>query len=146
MSLNCGANWPLTRHGELNMNPMSAAPPKARAAVVYFDGACPVCAREIALYRQSEGGDQVQWLDISPPAGPACAPDLDRARAMARLHVRDETGRLHVGGAAFLALWRALPRWWRWARWLDHRPGRLLLSAAYAAFLRLRPLWRRPTP
>lgn len=101
-----------------------------------------MCSREIALYRRAEGGDQVQWLDISPPDAPACAPDLDRATAMARLHVRDEHGRLHVGGAAFLVLWRALPAWRRWTRWLDHGPGRLLLSAGYAVFLRLRRLWR----
>lgn len=124
------------------MNPVPALRPKPRAAVVYFDGACPVCAREIALYRRADGGDQVQWLDVSPPDAAACAPDLDRATALARLHVRDETGRLHVGGAAFLVLWRALPGWRRWTRWLDHAQGRLLLSAAYAVFLRLRRLWR----
>jgi ubiquinone biosynthesis monooxygenase Coq7 len=121
---------------------MPALLPKPRATVVYFDGACPVCAREIAVYRRAEGGDQVQWLDVSPPGSPACAPDLDRATAMARLHVRDEAGRLHAGGAAFLVLWRALPGWRRWTSWLDHAPGRLLLSAGYALFLRLRPLWR----
>ncbi|WP_422018496.1 thiol-disulfide oxidoreductase DCC family protein [Roseateles sp.] len=118
------------------------APPKSRAAVVYFDGGCPVCAREIALYRRADSGDRVQWLDISPADAPACAPDLDRATAMARLHVRDEQGRLHVGGPAFLVLWRALPRWRRWTRWLDNAAGRLLLSAGYAVFLRLRRLWR----
>ncbi len=127
---------------ELILNPVSTLPPKPRAAVVYYDGACPVCAREIALYQRARGGDRIAWLDVSPLDAPACAFDLDRATALARLHVRDEAGHLHVGGAAFLVLWRALPSWARWTRWMDHTPGRLMLSALYEVFLRVRRLWR----
>lgn len=108
---------------------------------MYFDGACPVCAREIALYQRAAGAEQIQWQDLSPPQAPA--PDLGRAEALARLHVRDDAGRLHVGADAFLLLWRSLPSWRRRTRWLDHAPGRALLRAAYAVFLRVRPLWRR---
>ena len=124
------------------MNPVSLLPTKPRAAVVYDDGGCPVCAREIAHYRRVQGGDRITWLDVSPPDSPACTFDLDRATALARLHVRDEVGQLHVGGAAFLVLWRALPGWARWTRWLDNAPGRAVLSAAYEVFLRVRRLWR----
>lgn len=112
---------------------------------VYFDGACPVCRREIALYRRGAGAEAVCWVDASACPPEALGAQLSREAALARLHLRQADGRLVQGAAAFLALWSALPGHpglARLARVLN-RPALLpLLDRAYAAFLRLRRLWR----
>jgi len=117
--------------------PMTAMP----TLTVYFDGSCPLCRREIALYRRSAGAARLGWVDVS--AGGAPAADLSCQAAMQRFHVRDAQGHLHSGAAAFMRLWRALPGW-RWLGWpLGLPPAVWLLELAYRAFLPLRPRLQR---
>ena len=76
---------------------------------VFYDGACPLCEKEISFYRRRPGADSVRWVDVNQ-AGPAIlGPDLTREQALARFHVRDDRGQLTSGGAAFSRLWSALP-------------------------------------
>ena len=104
---------------------------------IYFDGSCPLCRREIALYRRLRGAERLQWLDVS--AGAPLGQDLSCEAAMRRFHVRDAQGRLLSGGAAFARLWRALPGW-RVLGWLCACPPMSWgLEWAYRAFLPLRP-------
>lgn len=130
------------------MNPIPTSPvlaPTTPALTVYFDGACPVCSREIAHYRQQPGAQACQWVDAANCPPDALGPGLNRAQALGRFHVRLADGALRDGAAGFAALWLVLPRW-RWLGLLaQSAPVRPLAALAYAAFLHLRPLWRRPT-
>ncbi len=112
----------------------------ARAAEVFFDGACPLCRAEIATYRRMRGAEAIAWRDA---AGGEAPPEIDRAAALARFHVRRADGALVSGFRAFMAVWRANPRLAPLARLLDRRPFRWIGEGAYRAFLRVRPLWRR---
>jgi predicted DCC family thiol-disulfide oxidoreductase YuxK len=120
--------------------------PDQRAATVYFDGSCPLCRAEIALYRRQAKAETVCFVDASN-ATTALGEDLDRHQAMKRFHVRKEDGRLVSGAAAFVELWKQLPRW-RWAARAADTPGMLvLLELGYKLFLTARPyLTRRPSP
>jgi predicted DCC family thiol-disulfide oxidoreductase YuxK len=124
--------------------PLAKDPPKASddpnaAAVVYFDGGCPICAKEISWYRPRAGGVVFANVDAETTAP---APDLTRAAALARLHARTTDGRLVSGAAAFVALWRTIPALRPIARVLDNRLMIAVLDVAYAGFLRVRKLWR----
>jgi len=120
------------------MTTVDASPP-----TVYYDGACPVCSREIDMYRRQPGADAMQWVDVARCEAPALGTDLTRTAAMAQLHVRRADGSLVSGARAFTELWRALPRW-AWAgRLLGSGPGLWLLEAAYSVFLVVRRSWRR---
>lgn len=115
---------------------------------LYFDGACPVCTREIAMYRRQPGAEGIEWVDVTGCDTARLGPGLTREAALTRLHLRLPDGRLLDGAEAFAGLWRQLPRW----AWLGRLVGtgwRLrVLEAVYRLFLRLRPLWRgsRPAP
>jgi len=109
--------------------------PPARVTV-WFDGACPLCRREIALLRRLDRHGVLRLVDVSTPAT-ACP--LDRATLLARFHAQVDDGPLLDGAAAFAAVWSALPRLrplGAVARW---QPVARLLERAYEAFLRQRP-------
>lgn len=118
---------------------------------LYFDGACPVCSREIALYRKQVGAQRIHWVDASSCAMADLGPELNRTQALAQLHWRDAQGRLVSGAAAFAALWQQLPRWSWLGRWFGSGVSLRLLDWSYRLFLAIRPLWRKtplvkPTP
>jgi len=104
---------------------------------VYFDGSCPLCRREIAMYRRLPEATAIAWVDVS--GGQDLGGALSCEAAMARFHVRDAQGRLYSGAAAFSRLWRVFPSW----RWLGYvsawPPMSWLFELAYRLFLPLRP-------
>jgi len=76
---------------------------------VIYNGACPVCSREIGVYRARAEGP-VRFVDLNDTD--LAVFGLTRDEAARRLHVVEE-GRLLAGVDAFRALWRATPgfRW-----------------------------------
>ncbi|MCU0838652.1 MAG: DUF393 domain-containing protein [Rhodospirillales bacterium] len=123
-------------------------PPAAPAAgeptvVVFYDGACPLCSAEIDFYRRRRGADGVCWLDVSQSTQDEVAPGLTRESALNRFHVRDADGRLISGGAAFVALWSALPGLGWLGSLFRWRPLAVLIDFAYNRFLPWRPALQR---
>lgn len=113
---------------------------------VYYDGVCPVCSREIAIYRRQPGAERCVWIDASSCHESALGAGLSRHDALGRFHVRRADGELANGMRGFAALWCALPRMAWVGRIASFRPISALLDAAYAVFLRLRPLWQPASP
>ena len=89
-----------------------ATPKPTAPLTIFYDGGCPLCAREIAFYRR---------------------------RAGAGFHVMTADGRVHQGGRAFARLWCALPAF-RLFGWLGLLPPvAWALDRGYDYFLPLRP-------
>ncbi len=115
--------------------------PNLDALTVLYDGACPLCRREIAHVKGLAdrcGHGTLRFVDIGGPERPDLS-DAERARLLARFHVERPDGSRLDGAAAFVAMWQRLPGW----RWLAHAarlPGALtLLERSYNGFLRVRP-------
>lgn len=104
---------------------------------VYYDASCPLCRREIALYRDRA---VAAFVDVSNPAN--VPPDLAPEVAMARFHVRED-GTLLSGAAAFAALWRATRGFRTLGRVAALPVVRPTLEALYRAFLVVRPWIQR---
>ncbi len=108
---------------------------------VLYDGACPLCRREIAIYRGLRPSTPVCFADVSDAEQPL-PPGTTREQLMARFHVRSD-GQLLSGARAFLALWSALPGW-RWLAMAGRLPGATwAMERAYLLFLRWRPALQR---
>ena len=109
------------------------------AVTVWYDGACPLCLREIALMRRLDRRGRIAWIDASR-ADAACP--LDRATMLARFHAA-EGPRLHSGAAAFAAMWRALPLLRPLGEAARNPVVLRLIEAVYVRFLRIRPALQR---
>lgn len=106
---------------------------------VYYDGACPLCLREIHFYRRLRGGDAIAWIDASDLTQDWSPVDLTRDAALARLHARTPDGRLLSGASAFRAIWAVLPAW-RWLSGVLSVRGALPVAERfYRVFLKVRP-------
>jgi predicted DCC family thiol-disulfide oxidoreductase YuxK len=109
---------------------------------VLYDGACPLCRREIGLYRDLPSDTAVCYADVSDAALPL-PEGTTREQLLARFHVRRSDGELLSGAQAFLALWAVLPGW-RWLAWIGRVPGAAwVMERGYRGFLRWRPALQR---
>ena len=102
--------------------------------IVYYDGSCPACLREIRFYQARNTADMV-WIDVSRTHD--LGDDLTQAQALARFHVRLADGTLKSGPRAFLEVWDRLPLFRRISPVL--RPLTPILDLGYAVLLKARP-------
>ena len=108
-------------YSELKNSPVTSSEPPAlthgeaqNPVKVFFDGACPLCRREIDHYRRLSALGPIVWIDIANDDGALSDHGLTREAAMARFHVLDAAGQWQTGAFAFLELWSQLPAY----RWL----------------------------
>ncbi len=121
---------------------LNETPEKSPPLTVLYDGACPLCRREIGVYQGMRSEAPVCYADVSDATVPL-PPGTTREQLLARFHVRDRDGALLSGAAAFLALWAALPGW-RWLALLGRLPGAVwAMERLYRLFLRARPRLQR---
>jgi predicted DCC family thiol-disulfide oxidoreductase YuxK len=107
--------------------------------IVWYDGACPLCIREIAMMRRLDRAGQIHFVNVADPN--ASCP-LDRTLLLARFHA-SENGVILSGAAAFAAMWRAIPLL-RPLGLAARSPIILaLLERGYLLFLRIRPRLQR---
>lgn len=122
-----------------NMNPAETP----ETLTVLYDGACPLCRREIAHAKglaDRRGESALCFVDVSSAADPDNTFAAERATLLARFHVQRPDGSRLDGAAAFVAMWGRLPGW-RWLAATARLPGMLvLLEWAYRGFLVGRPL------
>lgn len=115
-------------------------PQPPETLTVLYDGACPLCRREIAHMRRLAEGEAESglcFLDVSADTS-ACS-EAERSALLARFHVQQADGTRLSGAQAFVAMWARLPGW-RWLARLARLPGVTpVLELAYRGFLRVRP-------
>ena len=72
---------------------------------VWFDSACPLCAKEIKIMRKLDWFNKVDFVDVL--STPDCP--IQREHLLERFHAQRLGGPLLNGAAAFALLWRSLP-------------------------------------
>lgn len=108
--------------------------------IVWHDGGCPLCRREIALMRRLDWRGAIDFVDLTQAPSASCP--IDPAKLLARFHA-SENGQLLSGAAAFAAMWRAIPLL-RPLGLVARSPWLLAkLERLYLLFLRFRPRLQR---
>ncbi|MCM2264680.1 MAG: DUF393 domain-containing protein [Desulfuromonadales bacterium] len=109
---------------------------------IFYDGACPVCSREIEHYRSQDHQGRIVPVDISAPDFDPLPYGIPMNAFQFELHAIDQRGAVYRGVEAFRAIWQAFP---------DRMAYRLLAAAiglpvinsaarlGYRWFARLRP-------
>lgn len=108
---------------------------QSEQVVVWFDGACPLCLREIGLMRRLDRRDAIRFVDVASPES-VCP--IDRGELLARFHARED-GVMLSGAAAFAAMWRAIPMLRPLGLLARNRLVLRALEALYLRFLKVRP-------
>ena len=76
---------------------------------VYFNNSCKICKAEIDLYKK-EKIDEIDWIDITNNELAEKETFKDSKQLLRRLHVKDGEEVLQ-GAAAFLSLWKKMPKY-----------------------------------
>lgn len=104
---------------------------------VFYDGACPLCAREITLLRRRDRRGRIRFTDIAAEDFDAATLGLSWDELMARIHGRLPDGTIVEGVEVFRRLYAAVG--FRRLVRLSRAPGLShLLDLAYHLFAKNR--------
>jgi predicted DCC family thiol-disulfide oxidoreductase YuxK len=112
------------------------SPPPEPAVTVWFDSACPLCVREIALMRRLDRHRRIAFADVHSEATDC---PLEPGTLLARFHAQEAGREIVSGAAAFAAMWRAIPVLKPLGLLARIPPVLWLMERAYLVFLKLRP-------
>ena len=112
------------------------SPPKP---AVFYDGACPLCRREISVYKRRDKGEALDWVDVSACDLAALPGTLTRGETEARFHVRSAKGEVLSGAAAFAEVWTHTPGFRTLGRIAKVPVITVVLEGIYRGFLIVRP-------
>lgn len=124
---------PLVR---LPAEPSDRRPPTR--LTLFFDGLCPVCAREMAFLRRRDRTGRLAFIDIAEPAFDPRPWGLTLPDLVGRMHAVDVDGRVIDGPEVFRRAYSAVGLGWllAWTSW----PGlRTVADVGYRLFARIRP-------
>ncbi len=107
--------------------------PKA-TTIAFYDGGCPLCRKEIEHYRRIDAAGRIEWIDITRKRALLAALGITFDDAMRRMHVLGGDGLVRDGAAAFVALWRELPYYRRFAGIVYATRSVPLLDRLYGVF------------
>lgn len=104
---------------------------------LFYDGSCPLCAREIASLRAHDSRAAITFVDINDLHQFDLYPQISYDDAVSTLHAIDSDGTVLLGLDANVAVWSAVGkmRWLKVLRWPIIRIG---ADAAYRLFARHR--------
>ncbi len=110
---------------------------------VFYDGACPLCRREISIYRDLKGAETINWINVANCTDTEIPPDVTRDELLGRFHVQTTDQSVKSGAAAFVEIWRTLPAFRAFAG-VSRIPGAIpVLEFGYTLFLKFRPTIQR---
>jgi DCC1-like thiol-disulfide oxidoreductase len=103
----------------------SLEPIQKPALTILYDGACPLCIREIALMQRLDRHKRIAFVDVANGDAPC---PLDRQLMLARFHA---------------TMWREIPILRPLGLVARNRLVLALLERAYLQFLKIRPALQR---
>ena len=79
--------------------------------IVFYDGGCGLCTKEINHYRRYDRNQDIDWVDIQSGSNWLSLLGIPQSDALRELHVLRWDGVVVKGAAAFASMWSRLPRY-----------------------------------
>lgn len=77
---------------------------------VFYDGACPLCSREIDIYKRKDTFHRIEFIDIAAESFVAADFGFDTNEVRLFLHVKNNrTNQVFKGIDSFIEIWKFLP-------------------------------------
>lgn len=102
--------------------------------IVYYDGKCGLCAKEINYYRRIAPTGLFDWQDITQNQEDLISSGISLVDGLKLLHAQDSGGQIHVGLDAFILIWRQLRRWRMLAAFINLPIIRQVANWLYISF------------
>ncbi len=116
---------------------MNQVTPADYEVEVFFDGACPLCRREINMLRRLDRRRKIRFTDIQSPEFQSASIGRTFEELMARIHGRLPDGSVIEGVEVFRRLYAAVG--FRWIVAMTHWPGiSQLMNLGYRVFAKNR--------
>ncbi len=106
-----------------------------KSVTLWYDSACPLCLREIAMMRRLDWRKRIVFIDLMDNT---LTCPLDRDVMLARIHACED-GRIISGAAAFAAMWRVIPILRPFGLLARNATMLRTLEMFYIQFLKVRP-------
>lgn len=107
---------------------------------VFYDGECPLCSREIDMYRARPESDRIHWQDITEADFHPADFGLTQEGVRARFHAKRASGEIISGVEAFSAIWDIIPGFSILSWMAKSRFIRPIMDLSYISFAKIRPL------
>lgn len=107
--------------------------------IIFYDGLCLLCSREIDHYRKQKGADKFLFLNISSADFDPAKFNLDPYKVHKVMHVLSVNGQMATGVDAFREIWKELPKYHVLYRLSGNAIVRHMLNVGYAGFAQIRP-------
>jgi len=128
-------------------SPQARGPPQMKNGeeqlLVLFDGDCPICSREITMYKKMDVRRRIDWIDVNEGGDKFTATGVTRASALRRFHALSPDGAVLVGIDGFQALWSLLPKTRYLAKFFSSKYARRIAYPFYELFAAARWFLRR---
>ncbi|WP_415237456.1 thiol-disulfide oxidoreductase DCC family protein [Sneathiella sp.] len=79
--------------------------------IVYYDGKCGLCSKEINHYKKIAPAGIFDWQDITENPTNLKEKGISLSDGLKMLHACAPDGSMHVGVDAFILIWQHLNRW-----------------------------------
>lgn len=106
---------------------------------IYYDGLCPLCSREIQVYREKDQNHRLHYIDITRPEFDALAEGLDPVKVHKTFHVKKQDSTILTGVEAFVAIWDELSMFPFLSRLAKSSVVRPFFELGYVCFSKVRP-------
>lgn len=104
---------------------------------VFYDGDCPLCAKEMQSLQHSDHNKVIQLIDIQSDDFSSNYPGIDKQQALNILHGQSDDGKMHYGLDVTYLAWSAVGKH-RWLKLLRIQPVKWFADRAYLFFARNR--------
>jgi predicted DCC family thiol-disulfide oxidoreductase YuxK len=107
--------------------------------VLFYDGKCVVCAKEIEIYRKMDRANKLSYVDISSDLFNPSSVSIPEDRLNKFFNVQLEDGHFVEGVQSFIEIWKRLPSL-NWAAQIASlKPIYWSLHLGYLIFAEIRP-------